>query len=275
MDKKLQSLTEEDFISIDLKGHTNSIRFILPDIQSHLVFEMLLDEKKAGLLKGNDPFTSEGRANILEIGLRESVSRPQCAVCGEHYKIFLRQGKKLEASTPCNFAKGFPEISVDLNVPSGEIILFNDLREEYASRDESMQFDINTTMGIKQYTEFYAKRGLAIHFVGNTCPGVYQCGNKLIIGSLWEDQKKIFPHSKKIGSICTDLWWYCAVDKAEFEKRANKTVDQWEKEYHATGAWPNLVRAKVAPGVYQTTGRYHLIENEGKPGIFSVIELKK
>ena len=75
----------------------------------------------------------------------------------------------------------------------------------------------------------------------------------------------------KIGSICSDLWWYCAVDKDTFEKRIGKTVDQFEDDFHATGAWPCVVRAIVTPGTYRTVGQYHIDEDR----LFSYIERVK
>jgi hypothetical protein len=66
-----------------------------------------------------------------------------------------------------------------------------------------------------------------------------------------------------IGSICTDLWWYCAVDKSEFEKRIGKTVDQYAEDNRES-----FVSAKVTPGTYRAVGQYHIDSNK----LYSFIE---
>lgn len=203
-----------------------------------------------------------------------------CGNCGEDIKFFTKdKGETLVAESECPYKDGFPPIEVTLEVPSGEILLFNDLREFYENEGKDPYFDINTNAGIKDYCEYIAKLGMVSHFVGNTCPDVVQVSpERLEIGNFrceHEDGCKLpecpMPSCNRpteIGSICTDLWWYCAVDRSEFEKRIGKTTEQYQKEYNDTGAWPQIVRAKVTPGTYKAVGQYHIDSDK----LFSYIE---
>jgi hypothetical protein len=186
-----------------------------------------------------------------------------CFTCGVSPEFQTKNGETFEVVIECPFKDGFPPIEVNLEVPSGKILLFNNFRRFY--NNDFHNINICSDLGKKQYTEHFAKQGLIIHFVGNTCPSVVQVSDeRLNIGNYSEEEGD----TGIIGTICTDLWWYCAVDQADFEKRIEKSTDQFEKEYHETGAWPNVIRAKVIPGTYRTVGQYHL----DKDKLFSFIE---
>jgi len=202
-------------------------------------------------------FAAERQKQMGKLLKMDATPFSQCHKCGKRIGFKVNK-ENVIAESKCKYSRGVPEIVVKFKVPSGVIVLFNDLRRFYTDGD----FDVNTLAGQKEYSESMAKQGLVTHFVGNTCPNVYQKGNKLFIGSL---------KGKPIGSICTDLWWYCAVDKDALEKRMGKTIDEYQKEYNATGAWPKLIVARVKPGVYKAAGRYHLSHND-KNSVFSVIE---
>jgi len=192
-----------------------------------------------------------------------------CDCCGKRLKfkvIKTKKGLRLRSTTKCRYPDGYPEFKVKLKVPSGEILLFNDLRGRYEDEKmHSMRCDLNTTPGDAKYTREFAKRGLATIFVGNTCPGVHQVNRKrLLVGT-----SKGGERAKTIGSICTDLWRFCAVDRAGFENQIGKTVDTFEKEYHDSGRWPDVVRAKVRPGIYEVSSRYHRAKDND---VYSIIQ---
>jgi hypothetical protein len=215
---------------------------------------------------------------ILRAPIHTSSS---CSTCGESPTFKTEdQGETFFAETECLYSGGFPPIEVLLEVPSGEILLFNDLRRSYEKAPNHI--NINSTQGIKQHTEHYAKQGLITHFVGNSSPRVFQMSaDRLEIrgGYCEKEDGCTLPEcpmpscgqGTQIGSICTDLWWYCAVDRAAFEKRIGKTAEQYEKEYHATGAWPEIVHAKVIPGTYRTVSQYHIDSEK----LYSFIERVK
>ena len=207
----------------------------------------------------------KAKKKLIEEGVQDAAIL-DCQECGECLTFSVAPGlKKIVAESKCKYPKGVPEIVVNLEVPSGEILLLNDFREIY--KKPEYRLSLNTNAGVKQYTELYAKQGLITHFVGDRSVTVLQTSKEeLLIGCA-----PLKKRGKKLGSICTDLWWYCAADKGAFEKRAGKSVEQYQKEYRDTGAWPEIVRAKVKPGTYRTTGRYHLLK-KGEPEIFSTIK---
>jgi len=251
-------------MKIDLKGHDYSLDYLEEEIKSQI-----------RLFKSTEKTCPDFLSTMLVHPLYPHVN---CPTCGERLSFNVSDSwETYTSTTECLYKDGFPPIEALLEVPSGEILIFNDLRGAYEK--EGKCIDTNTTDGIKQYTEHYAKQGMIIHFVGNTCPSVVQINDeRLEIGSFTceeEDGCELpecpGPNCKvvnTIGTICTDLWWYCAVDRDTFEKRIGKTVDQYEDGYHATGAWPDVIRAKVIPGIYRTVGQYHIDEDR----LFSYIE---
>lgn len=242
---KTYFFNKEAVVEYNLKGHTVHPGILQQEyecrLQSHYSFKKFV--------------TSKTQEELAEIDIEAYV---ECTNCGEKVKFsFKENANKLVAKTSCKYKDGFPEIVTYIDVPSGEIVLFNDLRQFYEELEED--FNTCTNAGIKAYSEAYAKQGLITHFVGNTCPDVSQKGNILSIG----ESKR----GKVIGDICTDLWWYCAADRVALEKAMKKTVKEYQKDYHATGAWPKLIIAKVEPGRYKTIGRYHIDDK-----IYSTIE---
>lgn len=254
-------------MDINCNGHAINIEGVQRGIESEIRFIKRINELEQILSKNSEvPFAKP--IHVFS----------ECFNCGESPKFRTDDGgETFIAETECAYKGGFPPIEVNLDVPSGEILLFNDFRSSYIKPEKF--FSINNNAGIKLYTEYYAAQGLCTHFVGNTCPSVAQVSDeRLEIGSFWcekEDGCKLpkcpMPECNRpkiLGSICTDLWWYCAVDREAFEKRIGQTTEQYQAEYHATGAWPEIIRAKVTPGTYRTVGLYHI--DEGK--LFSFIE---
>jgi hypothetical protein len=252
-------------MKIDLRGHDIYLPSLEHGMEHELRMKKHIEENYPSILKENYPL----------------YPHSYCAKCGStpSFVISVDGSDTYRADTECAYKDGFPPIEAMLEVPSGEILLFNDFRKFYEK--ESDMIDINNTLGIKQYTEHYAKQGMAMHFISNTCASVAQISDKrLEIGYFECDKEENCEYEECssscpeyvevniIGSICTDLWWYCAVDKDAFEKRIGKTVEQFQEEYHATGAWPKVVRAKVIPGTYRTVGQYHIDQDH----LFSYIE---
>jgi hypothetical protein len=246
-------------MKIDLRGHNFPIEIIEEEISRQLKLFDSLEKKYPGFK--------------MDMFVAPMFPHCSCRTCGERISFKTLNSEETSTSvTECPYKEGFPPIEAMLEIPSGEILLFNDLREFYDR--EAGIIDINNTLGIKRYTEHYAKQGLIMHFIGNTCASVVQVNDERIeIGYFGCEKEEDcdFVEKNEIGSICTDLWWYCAVNKDTFEKRVGKTVEQIEDEYHATGAWPDILRAKVTPGTYRTVGQYHIDEDR----LFSYIEKVK
>lgn len=181
----------------------------------------------------------------------------RCSYCGEDDFGTETNGLVVRlAGEPCKFPNGLPLTEWELNVPSGKLVVANDLRELFPLPEEE-DFDINTTMGCRQTALAYAANGMAHAFVGNSCPGVYQCGDGLfkIVNppqdEKWDEKKKEFVpvkpapkfEGKEVAGICTDLWWYSICDHAEFKRRC-KRFEQKVSDF-------SVKTVSVKPGVYR------------------------
>lgn len=188
---------------------------------------------------------------------KKKFTTQDCWVCGKRVRFYI-EGKKIYADTECEYKDGFPEIEVEIDIPSGMLILYNDLRRFFPEPPDRY---VNYLSEVKLHSEDYAKMGMIHIFTGNTCPSVYQVNDThLIIGNDYSEDEKIKNiKGEVVGSICTDLWWYSAVDKDEFEKRAGITLDDFDKSEEKRGVWTRLDRVKLKPGRYKATGRHHLL----------------
>jgi len=125
-------------------------------------------------------------------------------------------------------------LKVAIDVPSGKLICGNDFREQYPVDPVDGKFNINEKVGIKLTTEAYAKVGMFHGFVGNSCPSLYVKDNTInILNAGWNkktDKQKRVPKQfgKRVGSICTDLWWYSVADYDDFIKRGGVVDKQWD-----------------------------------------------
>lgn len=129
----------------------------------------------------------------------------ECGCCGEsaHYTIV---GDVLVAKNQCKYPGGLPNYDVKLSVPSGKIVFANDLRELVMVEDN---YDVNASIGTMLLTQAYEAQGMVHVFVGNSCPSVYWVDGKLVIASLSDETTE---NMVKRGNICTDLWWFSAMD---------------------------------------------------------------
>lgn len=67
-------------------------------------------------------------------------------------------------------------------------------------------FPINSRKGREDQTRHYASFGVIHVGVGNSCAGVYQHGNQVVVGRHDEDESDIPEQLTAHGSVCTDLW---------------------------------------------------------------------
>ena len=176
-----------------------------------------------------------------------------CFVCGEDM-CFSFNGVNLTVNSDCPFPNGMPEYSIEMSIPSGKLVIANDLRYLFKHGEyNGRSFDLNTYMGCRETFEVYGKLGMAHGFIGNTCPGVYRVDeNTLTISKIRCDDEldaceDEFP-GEPVAGICTDLWWYSIVDYDNFVKRAGKIPDNKRCDV-----------ISVKPGVYKITHRFHLI----------------
>jgi len=182
-----------------------------------------------------------------------------CYTCGEETE-FETDGLVLRPKNTCPYPNGVPLI-FELNVPSGIMIVANDLRSHF---DFVGDYDVNKAIGCVKTTKAMEAVGCAYAFVGNSCPGVYKTGeDTFIISSVGYDEEAgedIEPEGMRVASIVTDLWWYSIVDADEFERRG------CEGQYRVD-------RVQVEPGVYRFTHFQHLDHDENdRPFTYTLIE---
>jgi len=152
------------------------------------------------------------------------------------------------------FGKRLKPWEVEIEVPSGRLIFRNDMRDLFPTTEE--RFNVNLTSGKKRCEEHYAELGMFHIYVGNTCPGIYQFEDRLVVGryddEVWnsktEEYEEIECPEKEnlIGGICTDLWWFSACDYDKFIKRGGGVNKDW----------PADVIVDVEPGRYKLTSYY-------------------
>jgi hypothetical protein len=186
-----------------------------------------------------------------------------CYECGERLPITF-DGKTFKAESKCQFPEGMPAYSIDLPVPSGKLVIANDLRRLFDDEFKvaalkkgmggSFNFDLNTAMGCRQVFETYGSLGMAHGFVGNTCPGVYRVDENTLTLSMvkceedFGDVIKAEIPGEHVAGVCTDLWWYSIMDYDKYVEKAGKEPDR-----HC-----NIVDVK--PGIYKVTHRTHLFD---------------
>lgn len=135
--------------------------------------------------------------------------RSMCPYC-EHADLFETNGLVLRPVHACTAPDGMVS-DFTLNVPSGKVIITDDLRALCRIFDED---DINTHPGVHRTILHYATNGLALGYgIGNSCPTVFCQGDgKYAIGRGLAGQE--------VASISTNLWAYSIMDYEDALKRA-------------------------------------------------------
>jgi len=186
-----------------------------------------------------------------------------CAHCGADNFRIEADGVSLRLSgDPCPWPDEIPANEWELNVPSGRIVVADDLRAQFPLTMGDDLPSVNTIIGCRAVSQSYAAVGLAHGFVGNTCPGVFCLGeDKYEISSFYEDEEEGSTSSKpkkaavkKVASICTDLWWYSICDSDEWKRRTRK--------FGGTLKESGAKTMKVKPGVYRFKHNDSMKEDE-------------
>lgn len=245
-------------LTLDWNGHWKDGTAIHEDFRKIVLQDVLLNaqamtkEDAAAFLKAVKAKKALNYWVPIAITTFRTTLR-MCSHCGGQDFGLETNGKFLRVMGPkCKYPKGLPKTTFELNVPSGKLVVANDLRDLFPVDEE---FDINTTFGCRRTALAYAAIGLAYACVGNSCPGVYKLTDGTFkIGNPpreehWNGKAwvKIKPKpkfdGKKVASICTDLWWYSICDHAEFLRRC-KRFKRKTKDFRV-----DVV--KVPPGVYR------------------------
>lgn len=148
-------------------------------------------------------------------------------------------------------------VEFELNVPSGKIVVANDLRPWFPI-DEKWS-DIMTRDGVVEHTLTYAQVGLAHAYVQNSCPSVFRDTHRPDLYTIgvhdaetWDSTIQAYvpnpepcPWGEEVASITTRLWWYSICDADEFQRRKDYYwLDETEDDELYT-------IVPVRPGVYR------------------------
>ncbi|GLF99937.1 hypothetical protein [Streptomyces yaizuensis] len=157
---------------------------------------------------------------------------PACAVCDE-WPTYVLRGSELHVQDPCPYPMGITT-EVTLDVPSGKLIVSDDLRDVYDT-DFFAGADYNTTLGQAQVIKAMAALGCAFGPVSNTCPGLYSTGaTSYVIASVHSDEDTdgpALPESDRLASICTDLWAYMLADFEDWKSRGGNPHRRMHGDY--------------------------------------------
>lgn len=140
----------------------------------------------------------------------------------------------------CPYPGGIGEYSVQIRVESNTLVFGNDFRRKMKKSCDD--FDINTNYGTKQTVDATAEQGMFTAFVGNSCPAVLvaENGDIIVANDGFDDEDNITTNfGNSVGSICTDLWWFYAMDGAEH----TRTEPHIEAE----------ATVEVEPGLFEMT----------------------
>lgn len=133
-----------------------------------------------------------------------------------------------------------PPVEVLIRVPSGRLVVDNDLRYLWPEVDDN--FEYSGDQWTKSIIDSYGDAGLFHGYVGNSCPGIYKDGDVLYIGNQPSAEKNRYLYEKipgkHVASVCTDLWWYSICDYDDYIKRRGGPNDKW------------ISIVKVEPGPY-------------------------
>jgi len=242
LEKKLTPL----LATADLKGHDSDA---YKDETRKFIFDRLLS--LLGLYE-----TSESLDKLLNTKgewLKLMGHSSGCPLCGKdiHFEF---NGDQLRAIEPCRFEGGVKPQEILLNIPSGKMVVANDLRDIFRVVGD---FNVNTTAGCYDTTSLYAEAGMFHAFVGNTCPSMFSKGTakgkKYSHFSLGVHKGK---EANKVASICTDLWWVSIADYTAFINAGGKV-----KEYGAevVDCVPGTYRFKH---FFQSHGEEHKVFTE-------------
>ncbi|WP_432156897.1 hypothetical protein [Streptomyces sp. bgisy153] len=164
-----------------------------------------------------------------------------CAICDSRPKLQVTEDA-VQVQDPCPYEAGITT-EITLSVPSGKILVTDDLRPVYDWGDGAFA-SYNSVLGQAQVIEAMAAIGCAYGPVGNSCPGLYRTGpDSYIIASprYDEDDNPSLPEDTCLANICTDVWAYSIADFEHWQARGGDS---------AKLGWTDTV-VTVPPGTYR------------------------
>lgn len=170
----------------------------------------------------------------------------RCAWCNA-WKSFQVTDTKVFQPEPCPVPDGATSV-VDIDFPSGKIVVFDDLRRYFDVVGEEVE-GYGSVLGDVRMMEAYAAQGLAWGHVGNSCPGMYRTGEGayVIASPEYDDDKgdNVLPEGwTYVAGIITNTWAYSITDYDNHLARGG-SLDTGQ------GTGPDVV--EIPPGTYRFT----------------------
>lgn len=120
---------------------------------------------------------------------------------------------------------------VEINVPSGRVLISDDLRGAPKYRLEPPA-SLNYRAGLDDYARLFAEQAnMAYAFVGNSCPSVYReerTGDLIVMNPAYDEETDDYlavEGATKIATVCTDLWATMIVDYEEWLAAGGDDLD--------------------------------------------------
>lgn len=172
-----------------------------------------------------------------------------CGWCGARPDMRV-DGGSVYIDEPCPLGGPLTTV-VRLEVPSGKIIVADNLRGIYDGFDHDRFADYNSVLGKHQVIEAMAALGCAFGAVGNSCPSLWRTGEDTYqIARMPQDEEGEYAPvpegSERLAGIITDLWAYSIADYADWQAKGGAPVEEL--------GWSVSV-VDVTPGTYEFT--YH------------------
>jgi hypothetical protein len=168
-----------------------------------------------------------------------------CFYCGKYLSYVLdKENKKISLNEKCKFPEGIKKINLKLNVPSGKMVIANDLRKWFSSPFDHL--NVNSDKGKFDTSKLYESVEMIHCYIGNSCPNVFQLDSSSLF--ICENKYEFTEFGKKLGQICTDLWWYCIVDYENFKTKFLEKNESTNDFYKYCDS--RCLIADVDPGVY-------------------------
>lgn len=174
-----------------------------------------------GVERGIDLFESAKSSLISSI-----MGGGNCNWCGIRPRLDFDR-EKVWAVEPCKAVDG-ARYSIELAVPSGEIVLSDDLRPVYPRPNDHDTFKyggINTAAGQRLEAELLAETGCAYGQVGNCPRTLYKVDDDhyVMAFAAWDqenDEEYPLPAEwEYIGGTDGAVWCYMAADAADYDRR--------------------------------------------------------
>lgn len=275
-------LWKENLIKLDIKDHmkayapNNMLSELLDHEKSNHFLNTLMPELKIEVfrlfrtwLKRNDELSTWDIMKEL-YNEKIDISFNSCIDCDEilylefHFDsqmIRIRE-EFIKSTKACLFNEDDTlDVIVDIDVPSGKLFFANDIRNVFSKEEEDEINSKNKSslegfMGIKSESEAYGSHGMFFGYVGNRSTQIIKDkDNNLFVSDPYDyaeinnlDDYFEFKESDDfdyLGDICTDLWWFCAMDYDLFQKKSKENGFNYDYDFTIVDVQPGKYRMTV------------------------------